>query len=95
MAYKLIKGSLPLPQEEIEPPAKDSLPLVISPIIPCSLKIGDTVVRKIRPNTLGIVTFILYTFGTIKQIKEVYVKFHGKDVSLPYQPIDLQKISVQ
>lgn len=50
---------------------------------------GRTVVRKARPHHYGVVTGLIYNFGTMKHVKEVYVKFAGKSTALPYQVDDL------
>ena len=54
-----------------------------------NLRPGITVVRKIKPSRYGVVTNVTWNFGSVKSIQQVWIKFQGKDIALPYKPEDL------
>jgi hypothetical protein len=54
-----------------------------------TLKCGVTVARKIKMYRYGTVTHLTYGFGTIKYVKQVWVKWTGKKEPTPYEPSEL------
>lgn len=54
-----------------------------------NIKTGRTVVRRTKPNVYGVVSNVVYRFGSIKAVQHVYVKFTGKHTALPYHLEDL------
>lgn len=57
-------------------------------------KVGDHVIRHVRPGAVGVITNLTYFFGRKGQIKECWVTFPHKS-PLPYQPRELKRVTIQ
>lgn len=72
--------------------ARPEVPQLAPNRVPASnenLHVGSVVARKIKPNSLGHVTSIIFKFGFSRLISGVWVRFAGKNSSLLYSIDDL------
>ena len=59
-----------------------------------NIRVGVTVCRKIKMHQFGVVTNITYSWGTVKYISQVWVKWHGKPAATPYALTELLVITI-
>jgi len=84
-----VQGELVLPLVSPE-----NLPVVHVPLPilgaqrPPRFRVGQTVVRRVKPYQLGVIDRIVYSF-TDRSQKEIWVKFMNKPTALLYEPSDL------
>ena len=59
-----------------------------------NIQIGTTVTRRIRMHQMGVVTHITYAWGTVKYIKQVWVRWIGKPEATPYALTELLVVTL-